>query len=186
MILIILFLGFGIIAVPKKYYGMKSFTFRKKFVYFKVYNREETFHDKRFKLEELAATALALKKKVTDTVCKEYIKIILSSCPQEFLDKAESFASTDYLEESDKGDVKSLVKLNKNMKKGIEDYERAHWQLNQSLKEAIWLEDIDNSTADTFDSKVGGKLMAYKLYRKFTWYWETKLNPIISFGLFVI
>ena len=121
LILIILFLGYGIIAVPKKYYGMKSFAFRRQFVYFKVYNKEETYHDKRFKLEELAATAIALSKKVTDPELKKYAKIILNSCPDEFLDKARSFASADYLEEHERGDLKSLVKLNRDMKKAIED-----------------------------------------------------------------
>ena len=66
LILIIIFLGYGVVAVPKKYFGMKTFAFRKKFVYFKVYNKEETFHDKRFKLEEVAATAFALNRRVTD------------------------------------------------------------------------------------------------------------------------
>jgi len=179
LILIILFLGYGVIAVPKKYYGMKQFSFKRKFVYFKVYNKEETFHDKRFKLEELAATALALKSKIKDN-------IILDKWPQEFIEKAESFASADYLDESDKGDEKSLISLNGKMKKAIEDYERAHWSLRQTLKEAIWLEDIENSEPNVFDSKVGGWLMEYKTYRVFSWYWETKLNPIVSFILFLI
>lgn len=52
LILIILFLSYGLVGVPKKYYGMKSFEFRKNYVYFKVQRKEETFHDKRFKLEE--------------------------------------------------------------------------------------------------------------------------------------
>jgi hypothetical protein len=56
---------------------MKQFSFKRKFVYFKVYNKEETFHDKRFKLEELAATALALKSKIKDRECIGYINIIL-------------------------------------------------------------------------------------------------------------
>lgn len=106
LILIILFLGFGLVAVPKKYYGMKTFAFRQKFVYFKVYTKEETYHDKRFKLEELAATALALEKKVQSHENKRCLKIILDKCPDEFLEKAKSFASSDYLEESDKGDMK--------------------------------------------------------------------------------
>lgn len=186
LILIIFFLGYGIVAVPKKYYGMKTFGFRKKFVYFKVYNKEETFHDKRFKLEEIAATALALNQKVTDPECKRCIKIILNRCPPEFLEKAKDFASTDYLDENDRGDMKSLVKLNRKMKKGIEDFERSQWSLNETLKEAIWLEDIDKHTANTFDSRVGGCMMKYGWYRNFIWYWETKLNPIFCFAMFLI
>lgn len=186
LILIILFLGYGLVAVPKKYFGMKTFSFRKKFVYFKVFNKEEVYHDKRFKLEEIAATAIAISKKVTTPKLKKYVKIILDECPEEFLDRAQSFASTDYLEESDKGDLKTLVKLNKKMKKAIEDYERAHWSLNETLKEAIWLEDVDNSTANTFDSKVGSWWMRFGPYRAYIWYWETTLHPIASFAMFIL
>jgi hypothetical protein len=72
LVLIILFLGYGIIAVPKKYFGMKSFAFRRNFVYFKVFNKEETYHDRKFKLEELTATAIAMGKKVKDPNLKKY------------------------------------------------------------------------------------------------------------------
>jgi hypothetical protein len=51
---------------------MKSFAFRRRFVYFKVSNKEETYHDKRFKLEELTATAIAMGKQVKDPNLKKY------------------------------------------------------------------------------------------------------------------
>lgn len=125
LILIVLFLSYGIVAVPKKYFGMKSFSFRKKYVYWKVYSRETVFEDKKFNLEELAATAIALSKKIKKEEHQKYIQIILDKCPQEFKDKARSYATADILDSSYKPDLKSLIKLNKNMKKGIEDYERA-------------------------------------------------------------
>ena len=186
LILIVLFLSYGIVAVPKKYFGMKSFSFRKKYVYWKVYSRETVFEDKKFNLEELAATAIALSKKIKKEEHQKYIQIILDKCPQEFKDKARSYATADILDSSYKPDLKSLIKLNKNMKKGIEDYERAQWSLNESLTEAVWLEDIDNSTPATFDSRVGGSLMKYQLYRSFIWRWEKIIKPIIWFISFII
>ena len=186
LILIVLFLSYGIVAVPKKYYGMKSFDFRKKFVYWKVYCREEVFQDKKFNLEELAATAIALSHKVKTAELKKYNQIILDKCPEEFKSKAKGFATSDILEDSYKPDLKSLIKLNKNMKKGIEDYERAQCSLNESLTEAVWLEDIDSSSPDTFHSRLGGSLMKYDFYRTFIWNWEKKLKPIMSFVLFII
>ena len=186
LILIILFLGFGIVAVPKKYFGMKSFDFRRQFVYWKISRKEEVYQDKKYNLEELAATAIALHEKLDKPKLKEYAKQIIDKCPESFLIKAKEYASTDYLEEWYRWDLKSLVKLNKKMKKGIEDYERTHWSLNESLKEAIWLEDIENSTSKTFESKVGGKFMKYKNYRKLIWYWEKYLKPVLSFVIFII
>lgn len=77
-----------------------------------------------------------------------------------------------------RGNLKSLVKLNKNMKKEVENYERTHWSLNESLKEAIWLEDIEKSDPKNFNSKVGGYFMKFKYYRSSIWYWEKYLRPI--------
>lgn len=102
------------------------------------------------------------------------------------MEKAKTIASSDYLDEGEKGDMASLVKLNTKMKKSIEDFERSQWSLNETLKEAVWLEDIDKANANTFDSKVGGWMMKYGFYRAFIWYWETSLNPIVSFVLFVL
>ena len=58
LILIILFLGYGIVAVPRKYFGMKSFSYRQKFVYTKVQFKSERLKDKAYQLELLAANAL--------------------------------------------------------------------------------------------------------------------------------
>jgi hypothetical protein len=110
----------------------------------------------------------------------------LDKCPDEFVNKVRNFASAEYLEDLDKGDLKSLGKLHRNVIKAIEDYERAHWSLNESLKEAIWLEDIENTSGNTFSSNVGGFLMKFGFYRAFIWYWETKLNPIFCFTMFII
>lgn len=112
--------------------------------------------------------------------------MIIDLCPEEFINRAKSFASVDYIDGSYKNDLKSLVKLNCEMKKCVENYERAQCSLNETLREAIWLEDIDNSTPDTFDSRVGSKWMKYGWWRKFMWYWERKWNPISSFISFVI
>jgi hypothetical protein len=110
----------------------------------------------------------------------------LDKCPDDFINKARNFASAEYLDDLDKGDLKSLGKLNREIIKGIEDYERAHWSLNESLKEAVWLEDVDKASGNTFNSNVGGFLMKFGFYRAFIWYWETKLNPIFCFTMFVI
>ena len=185
LILIIIFLSYGLVGVPKKYYGMKSFEFRKKFVYFSVQRKEETFHDKRFKLEECAATIIALQQKITTPEYKKYAKIIMSKCPDEFLDRAKTFASLDYIDGSYKNDLKSLVKLNNEMKKCVENYERAFCSLNESLKEAVWLEDLDNSTPDTFNSRVGSNKMRFHFWRKFIWHWEKRIFPLISFIMFI-
>lgn len=134
-------------------------------MYFIVHRTEETFHDKRFKLEECAATAIALQEKIRDRIHKEYIEKIISICPQEFLESSKSFASLDYTTYKD--DLKSLVKLNREMIKCVENYERAHCSFNQSLKEAVWLEDINNSTPSTFNSRLGSERMKYSCWRKF-------------------
>ena len=186
LILIILFLGYGIVAVPKKYFGMKSFSFRKKFVYCKVARKEDIYQDKKYNLEELAITALSLYERIENPKLKSYANQIIKKWPETFMQRAKSVYSPDYSNEIYKSNLKSLVKLNKNMKKGIENYERSHWSLNESLREAVWLEDIENTDPSCFNSKVGGKFMKYKYYRYFIWYWEKYLKPVVSFLLFIL
>ena len=78
LILIILFLGYGIVAVPKKYFGMKSFSFRKKFVYCKVARKEDIYQDKKYNLEELAITALSLYERIENPKLKSYANQIIN------------------------------------------------------------------------------------------------------------
>ena len=61
LVLIMIFLSYGVVAIPKKYFGMKDISSRLNFAYFNVYQKDLLVSDYKFKVTQLILQVLALK-----------------------------------------------------------------------------------------------------------------------------
>ena len=60
LVLIMIFLSYGVVMIPKKYFGMKDLGQRQTVSYFNVYMKDEQVQELKFKVEELIANLLLL------------------------------------------------------------------------------------------------------------------------------
>ena len=138
--MIIIFMSYGAVNLPKKYFKMRKVNLD--YEYFRVSQKEEQQEEYLNRVEELSGAAIYL-----DRICegdfKIYCAIIIARIPENILIKGKNLARKEFVDDKyHYATFDTLVKLNTKVKDAIGNYDRATTQLDDAINRSVWIENL--------------------------------------------
>mmetsp|Transcript_2981 Transcript_2981/g.2698 ORF Transcript_2981/g.2698 Transcript_2981/m.2698 type:complete len:239 (-) Transcript_2981:737-1453(-) len=146
LFLVIVFLGYGLVAIPKSFwYAGKSSDYLK-YLYVKATILDEGIIEVKYKLDDIIRLVNTASYKIQEnSSLQRPLDILLSICPLEMLEHhrtMQTHESRDSTEQLGTLNEKRLIELHKELKKTISEYKRSNCRWSQLVDETLLLEDI--------------------------------------------
>lgn len=188
LLLIIVLLGYGIIEIPRKFWKAGNNSTRLCDLYIKATIMSEDMVETKFALDEIVklinAASFLLPK---NSDLQDNMNYILSLIPGDMLEHQRAMQtqlSRDAATQLGELTLNKLVKLHKDLKDILSEYQRSKYRWDAMVDEAIDLEDIITASDSPFrrivfsfkDCKTGFLARAREVVE---WYWLTKAKPLL-------
>lgn len=195
LLLIIVLLGYGVVEIPRQFWNAGNVTVQLSTLYMKIHTLSEEMIEVKYSLDEtvklLNAASYLLPK---NSQLQEQLNFILSLCPIEILEHQRAMQS--HLSKDAAGQLgniteDTLVKLHKEIKVNLSEYNRSKYRFDNNIDKALELEDIISASESPFkrivfsfkEPRTG--MLARKL-EVVEWFWLTSMKPILFRVLGVI
>jgi hypothetical protein len=129
--LIILLLGYGLVAVPRRLWESGDLIQQNRFYQFEAFVLDESVVDSRYHLDETVKVIYtAMQRAITDVKLQAELATIVEQIPLDILEhhrcikSHESRAAEDALGEVTE---ERLVELHRDLKRNLSEYTRAQW-----------------------------------------------------------
>ncbi|CAG9331206.1 LMBRD2_4 [Blepharisma stoltei] len=201
LFLIIVLLGYGLIAVPRSFWNSGNTEEYLKSLYVKATTFEECITEVNHQLDEIIKLINAASHQISEfSPLKQYLEIIFLRCPQESVENIKGnriHISRDSMNKLGNLSEQRLAELHQDLKKTISELERTKFRYNQLIEEAILLEDIAQSYNSTQRKIISAILpqrtgKCVRTQELIGWIWLTRVKPIfcrllgILFGIMSI
>jgi hypothetical protein len=184
LFLIIVFLGHGLIAVPRYFWKVARYRKYLDFLYIKLTHLDEEVINATSSLDESVRNVCGLANKLPkNTMLQTELEQVLSICPQGLLDyhmgrqTANSFGTGAVTE-------KRLVEVHRELKNSLGEYRRTKCEWNKLVRETIYYEDIVEGEGSVFRRVVFSvekterkRLVACR--ERAEWYWLIRIKPFL-------
>jgi LMBR1-like membrane protein len=184
LFLIILFLGHGLISVPRRIWDKGSLVKSLNFLYIKATILEEEINSTAETLDKIVKDIyMASNNLPINSNLQENIENLLSLCPRNLIEYHQDTINLDKVRLK-VPTSQSLVKFHADIKQAIVDYKRTKFEWNELVKQCIYLEDIIESANSPFKRIVftvrKERVMCFRNTREaIEWYWLVSLKPLL-------
>ena len=187
LLLIIILLGYGLVEIPRNSWKAGNNARRLCDLYIKATVLAEGMIDTKYSLEEIVKLLNAASYKLPkNSELEESLNSILALCPLETLEhhrKMQTHLSKDAAAQLGVITEKSLVKLHKDLKEILAEYQRSKFRWDQMIDEAMYLEDIITASDSpfrriVFTFKEARSGFGARTLELIEWFWLTKLKPL--------
>eukprot|EP00347_Sterkiella_histriomuscorum_P007168 403349999 len=182
---IIIFLGYGVVSIPKYCFKMTDLEKQYNLCMFQVSVCEENFQSSKIDLEELIQNIITLRKHSYEQDLIKLLDEMISQCPMETVNRLQPFGSKDQIDSKyRKGDQSTIVALNRQLKFQLLETKRREVHYEQQLERTFFIEDLYNNQ-DNKDKRIKSKLVRERegklgaIIDKMEWIWYIKVKPNI-------
>jgi hypothetical protein len=131
LFLIILLLGYGLVAVPRKLWNNGDLGLRARHYQYEALHLEERLIESKYHLDEIVKLVYtAMNKTISDPVLQAELAVIAEKCPLDILEHhrcLKSHQSRGVEEELGVITEARLVRLHRDLKYSLSEYNRAQW-----------------------------------------------------------
>lgn len=187
LLLIIVLLGYGLVEIPRSFWKAGNNSARLCDLYVKATVLAEGMVDTKYALEEIIKLLnVASYKLPKESNLQESLNFVLSLCPLELLEHQRSMQthlSKDAASQLGNITESTLVKLHKELKDTLSEYQRSKFRWDQMIDEALYLEDIITASDSpfhriSFTFQEGKTGFAARNREIIEFYWLTKVKPL--------
>ena len=184
LLLIIIFLGYGVVSVPRSFWDSGNNSRRLRFLYIKAANLDDDINNAAENLNETVKKIYMSRDRLPNkTMLEDDLEKIIDLCPQSLKDRHES--------KKHKNDLsiglvtkETLVRLHKEIKNALASYKITKYELNEVILQTIFLEDILVAKDSPFKriaftiKSEERKCMA-RTIEILEWYWYLTIKPLL-------
>ncbi|EGR27139.1 lmbr1-like conserved region family protein, putative [Ichthyophthirius multifiliis] len=191
-LLVVLLLGHGLVAIPRKYLNLRSQELNLQYYQGQAKSIEANLLKSKFQIEYTIKQLYFIREQFKETEYSQLCDYIIKVIPKSLKNQIEKQSLID---EKFKGlneiNMNKIIQLHKEIKKQLGDYYRNETKWNMLLQNIFLIEDIlenqysiNNKIRSTF--WVERRDLIGNFFDKLQWLWYVKLKSKIFFGLGII
>ena len=193
--MIILLLGYGLVAIPRTFWQSGDLELTLKFMQFRATVIDEGLIETKYQLDEIVKLVNAASYHINgNPQLMSQLEVVAGKCPLEYIEhhrNMQTHNSRDAIEQLGVITEEKLIDLHKNLKKTLGEYRRSHSSWDMLMDSCIALEEVISSIHNS-DMRIEGVMWPskegpFKRFREiFDWLWYTRLKPLLCRSLGVV